>query len=227
MPRRTWELSEGTILAAASAYLWNAKMNKFRRINTALFLLMATLTSGLLTAQDAYVDGVQAMKSGDNRGAEFHFRRALQRTPGDHSMQQMLAHAIMNQRRYREADSILYSIVRADSNHAGSYWYLALSQVKQQQDSAALHWFKTYIRKTVNQNNPNVSAWLQAGSCYRRLLHTRGLNGIQIDDMVSLCRQYLKLNPTDPMIHNLTGFLDKVQELRPADPNRVWVWTER
>lgn len=202
-------------------------MSKFTRINAALFLLSGILTLGTLSAQDAYVDGVQAMKEGDNRGAEFHFRRALQRTPGDHSMQQMLAHAIMNQRRYREADSLLYSIVQADSNHAGTYWYLGLSQMKQQQDSAALHWFKTYIRKTVNQNNPNVSAWLQAGSCYRRMLHTRGLNGSQIDDMLSLYRQYLKLNPLDPMIHNLTTFIDKVEELRPSDPNRVWTWTER
>jgi tetratricopeptide (TPR) repeat protein len=202
-------------------------MNKIKRINAVLLLLAAFMTFGTLSAQDAYVDGVQAMKEGDYPGAEMHFRRALQRTPGDHSMQQMLAHAIMNQRRYREADSILYSVRQADSNHAGTYWYLGLSQVKQQHDSAALYWFKTYIRKTANQNNPNISAWLQAGSCYRRMLHTRGLNGSQLDEMLSMYRRYLKLNPTDPMVHNLTNFIDKVEELRPANPDQVWVWTER
>jgi hypothetical protein len=44
-------------------------MNKIKRINAVLFLLTAFLTFGTLSAQDAYVDGVQAMKEGDYPGA--------------------------------------------------------------------------------------------------------------------------------------------------------------
>jgi hypothetical protein len=176
---------------------------------------------------DPLADGAANMREGNFRGAELNFRAGLQRTPGDITMQHLLAHAIMNQRRFREADSILFEIEQKDSNQAGTYWYLGLSKVKQLQDSLALGYYKKYVRKTVNQNNPNVSVWLQIGSCYRRLLHQRGINGFETDDMLHAYNLYLQYNPTDPMVMNLRAFMEEVQKRRPANFELRWVWTER
>jgi len=180
-----------------------------------------------LRAQDAYSEGAEAMKEGDYRHAENIFRQGLRRTPNDYTLMQLLAHSVMNQRRYREADSLLFEIVRADSNQVGSYWYLGLSLEKQRKDSAALLQYKTYIRKAGQQNNPNSGAWLRAGSCYRRMLHDKGLNGNELDDMISLYNRYLQMNPTDPMGLQLSRFMEDVQQRRPANYAVRWVWNER
>ncbi len=181
----------------------------------------------LLHAQDAYAEGAEAMKEGDFRRAEYIFRQGLRRTPNDYTLMHLLAHTVMNQRRYREADSLLREVEKADSNQVGTYWYLGLSQEKQRNDSAALFYYKTYIRKTQNQNNPNSSAWLRAGSCYRRMLHHKGLTGNELDDMISSYNRYLQLNPSDPMGIALSQFMDAVQRKRPADYAVRWVWNEQ
>jgi tetratricopeptide (TPR) repeat protein len=199
----------------------------FSSIACALSLLFFFGSSEILRAQDAYAEGAEAMKEGEYRRAEQIFRQGLRRAPGDYTLMQLLAHSVMNQRRYREADSLLREVVKADSNQVGSYWYLGLSLEKQRKDSAALFQYKTYIRKTEKQNNPNAGVWLRAGSCYRRMLHDKGLNGNELDDMISSYNRYLQLNPTDPMGLQLAQFMEQVQQRRPANYAVRWVWNEQ
>jgi tetratricopeptide (TPR) repeat protein len=199
----------------------------FSSIACTLLLLFFFGSSNVLCAQDAYSEGAEAMKEGDFRRAEQIFRQGLRRTPNDYTLMQLLAHSVMNQRRYREADSLLREVVKADSNQVGSYWYLGLSLEKQRKDSAALLQYKAYIRKAGQQHNPNSGAWLRAGSCYRRMLHDKGLNGNELDDMISLYNRYLQMNPTDPMGLQLSRFMEDVQQRRPANYAVRWVWNER
>lgn len=200
---------------------------RFSSIACALSLLFFFGSANVLSAQDAYSDGAEAMKEGDFRRAEQIFRQGLRRTPNDYTLMQLLAHSVMNQRRYREADSLLREVVKADSNQVGSYWYLGLSLEKQRKDSAALLHYKIYIRKAERQHNPNSGAWLRAGSCYRRMLHDKGLNGNELDDMISLYNHYLQMNPTDPMGLQLAQFMEQVQQRRPANYAVRWVWKEQ
>ena len=79
---------------------------RFSSIACTLSLLFFFGSAASMRAQDAYAEGAEAMKEGDFRRAEYIFRQGLRRTPNDYTLMHLLAHSVMNQKRFREADSL-------------------------------------------------------------------------------------------------------------------------
>lgn len=195
-----------------------------------LFLLLSPALS--LQAQDddestdPLTEASMAMRQRQYLKAEGIYRGWLRTHPDDVKVKQLLSHALINQKKFSEADSMLRRLVEADTAEPGNYWYCGLSAERQLKDSLAVVHFKKYIRKTANPDNLNVSAWLHIGSGYRRMMHTGGISQLQFDDMLLSYENYLLLNPTDPYGGDLRLFMDAVKPRRP-EPGEKLVWDEK
>lgn len=194
------------------------------------FLLLSPVVS--LQAQDddegtdPLTEAATAMRRRDYLKAEGIYRGWLRTHPEDVHVKQLLSHALINQKKFSEADSMLRRMVEADTSEAGNYWYCGLSAERQLKDSLAVVHFKKYIRKMANPDNLNVSAWLHIGSAYRRMMHGTGIGQYQFDDMLLCYENYLALNPTDPYSEDLRLFMDDVRSRRPG-PGEKLVWDEK
>jgi tetratricopeptide (TPR) repeat protein len=160
------------------------------------------------------------------REAEEIYRSLLKQNPDDISVKQLLSHALINEKKFLEADSLLRRLVEADSNNAGNYWYQGISAMNQKQDSLAIVLYKTHIRKSEDKPNQKTKAWLFIGSAYRRLMQDSGINRTQFDDMLYHYKRYLVLNPYDPFATEIQKFIETVTPKRPEE-NGVLRWNEK
>lgn len=174
---------------------------------------------------DPLTEASMAMRQRQFLKAENIYRAMLVRHPDDVTVKQLLTHALINQNKFRDADSMLRRMVAEDTSNAGNYWYCGLSAERQQKDSLAITCFLTYIRKTTVQDQRNINAWLHAGSGYRRMMHVRGITADQLEKMIFYYEQYLILAETDPYAEDLRLFLAEVKTRRPA-AGELLIWAE-
>lgn len=158
--------------------------------------------------------------------AELIYRSIVDKNPDDLTVKQLLCHALMNQKKYNEADSMLRKMVEADTNNAGNYWYMGLSAERQAKNEWAIHWFKTYLLKTKNANAQDPKGWLHVASGYRRMMHDSGITKLQGDDMIYHYEKYIQLNPTDPNLPLIHDFLEAVKPRLKSSSSKL-IWTEQ
>ncbi len=200
-------------------------MKKYISVALCIFLSFS------LSAQEIDESGgplhvaARAMRDRRYREAEEIYRSILRQTPGDVSVNQMLCHALICENKFLEADSSLRRMVEADSNNIGNYWYMGLSAGTQNIDSVAIVCYKTYLRKSENNPNQKVKAWLYVGSSFRRIMHKQGLSRTQFDDMLFYYKRYLKLNPNDVYAGEVQKFIDSVSPKRPEE-GAILMWDE-
>ena len=167
----------------------------------------------------------EAMRGKRYLEAEQIYQSIVNENPDDISTKQLLCHALINEEKFLQADSMLRRMQEADSNNVGNYWYMGISAQKQHQDSLRVLYFKRYIKKTENSLNQQPKAWLFVGSAYRVMMHTKGINIGQYDDMVYHYNRYLQLSPEDLYGGELKMFLENVA-LKKPEKNGVLVWDE-
>lgn len=173
------------------------------------------------------------MAQGQYKLAEGIFRSELEQNDVP-AVKQQLCNALIMQKKYHEADTMLRNLVMLDSNAEGNYWFLAISADRQEKDDLAIFLYKKYIRKaqerivnTHSVETENAKAWLKMGSIFRRRMHTKGINDQEWIEMVYDYEVYLKMNPTDTFATNLQDFLDQVRLKRPDPMEGVLVWDEK
>lgn len=173
------------------------------------------------------------MAQGQYKLAESIFRDELNRTDVP-AVRQQLCNAMIMQKKYYEADTMLRGLVLLDSNAEGNYWFLAISADRQEKSDVALMLYKKYIRKaqqriqtTHSVETENPKAWLKMGSIFRRQMHTKGINDAEWVEMVYDYEVYLRMNPTDQFAFNLQEFVDQVRLRRPDPMGGVLVWDEK
>lgn len=173
------------------------------------------------------------MAQGQYKLAEEIFRDELNRNDVP-AVKQQLSNALIMQKKYHEADTMLRNLVMLDSNSEGNYWFLAISADRQEKDDLALFLYKKYIKKaqqrilntrSVETENPKV--WLKMGSIIRRKMHVKGINDQEWIEMVYDYEVYLKMNPGDPFASNLQDFVDRVRLKRPDPMGGNLVWDEK
>jgi tetratricopeptide (TPR) repeat protein len=173
------------------------------------------------------------MAQGQYKLAEGIFRDELIRNNVP-AVKQQLSNALIMQKKYHEADTMLRNLVMLDSNAEGNYWFLGISADRQEQEEKALFLYKKYIKKaqqriqnthSVETENPKV--WLKMGSIFRRKMHVKGINDQEWIEMVYDYEVYLKMNPSDPFASNLQDFIDQVRLKRPDPMGGVLVWDEK
>lgn len=170
-------------------------------------------------------EAARAMNQRNYSHAEEIYRKLVDENKDDLTLQQLLCHALMNQKEFRECDSMLRRMVEKDSNNAGNYWYMGLSSERQRKDSLAAYWFKYFILKSTTVNGKNVKAWLHVGSAYRRMMHDSGITRDQCLDMIRHYAEYIRLNPADPYAGEIQTFIDEVNLRKPEGDERL-KWDE-
>ncbi|MBL7900888.1 MAG: tetratricopeptide repeat protein [Bacteroidia bacterium] len=171
---------------------------------------------------DPLTQAARAMNQRRFTEAEKIYASLLLKTPQDVALQQLWVHALINLKRHDEADSMLRRMTDRDTNEGGNYWYRGLNFERQQKDSLAIGFFKLYIAKAGHKNGFNISAWLHAGSGFRRMMHKDGISNRQVEEMVYLFEQYIGLNPTDPYNTELEYFITEVKSRKPSSGRLVW-----
>ncbi len=173
------------------------------------------------------------MTQGQYKLAENIYRDELNRNDVP-AVRQQLCNALIMQKQYYEADTMLRGLVLLDSNAEGNYWFLAISADRQEKSDVALMLYKKYIKKaqqriqnTHSVETENAKAWLKMGSIFRRKMHTKGINDAEWVEMVYDYEVYLKMNPTDQFAFNLQEFVDQVRLRRPDPMGGVLVWDEK
>jgi len=146
--------------------------------------------------------------------------------PDDNGIRLLYCHALIMHSKFIIADSVLRKIEESDTAEAGVDWFRGLSAERQLQDSVAALYFKSYIRKTKNPLNVNVSALLHIGSAYRRMMHVKGINSAQFEDMLANYKLYIDANPTDPYNTMLLEFTESVKSRKPAE-GQLLIWDEK
>jgi tetratricopeptide (TPR) repeat protein len=173
------------------------------------------------------------MVQGQYKSAENIYRDELNRNDVP-AVRQQLCNALIMQKQYYEADTMLRGLVLLDSNAEGNYWFLAISADRQEKSDVALMLYKKYIRKaqqriqnTHSVETENAKAWLKMGSIFRRKMHGKGINDAEWVEMVYDYEVYLRMNPTDQFAFNLQEFVDQVRLRRPDPMGGVLVWDEK
>ena len=173
------------------------------------------------------------MTQGQYKLAENIYREELNRNDVP-AVRQQLCNALIMQKQYYEADTMLRGLVLLDSNAEGNYWFLAISADRQEKSDVALMLYKKYIKKaqqriqnTHSVETENAKAWLKMGSIFRRKMHTKGINDAEWVEMVYDYEVYLRMNPTDQFAFNLQEFVDQVRLRRPDPMGGVLVWDEK
>ena len=173
------------------------------------------------------------MVQGQYKLAENIYRDELNRNDVP-AVRQQLCNALIMQKQYYEADTMLRGLVLLDSNAEGNYWFLAISADRQEKSDVALMLYKKYIRKaqqriqtTHSVETENPKAWLKMGSIFRRQMHNKGINDAEWVEMVYDYEVYLRMNPTDQFAFNLQEFVDQVRLRRPDPMGGVLVWDEK
>jgi hypothetical protein len=168
----------------------------------------------------------QAIRKKEYLLAENLCRSELRKHPADNALRLLYSHALIMHSKFSIADSILRKVEEDDTAEAGVEWFRGLSAERQMQDSAAAVHFKSYIRKTKNPLNVNVSALLHIGSAYRRKMHGTGISLGELEDMITHYKLYIEANPTDPYIAMLQEFSEAVKLRKPAEGERL-IWDEK
>ena len=201
-----------------------------RRIIFLFFLLCGM--AGNLLAQDfddevsPQAKAAAAMRTKRYREAENLYLQMLEKNPESMTYKHLLSHSLILQERYGESDSFLRVAYLQDSMHPGTFWYFGISAERQDQYDRAYGFFRRYIDKSKRFSEFNQSAWLHAGSAYRRKMHTLGINSMEWSDMVYCYENYLQAQPADPLVPQLQDFLDAVRLKQPRGGQKL-VWTEQ
>lgn len=199
-----------------------------------IFLFSLMIVCGGLVAQD-FDDAVSpeaqaaaAMRTKRYREAENIYRQLLQKNPESMTNKHLLSHALLLQQRFGESDSLLRVAYMQDSTNPGTYWYFGISAERQDDYDRAYGFFRRYIQRSQDKrlSEFNQSAWLHAGSAYRRKMHSKGVTNTEWADMVYCYENYLQAQPADPLVPQLRDFLDAVRLRQPRGGEKL-LWTEQ
>ena len=207
-------------------------ISSYIRVMRCLLIFLFFSTSFVLYAQDfdesigPQAQAAAAMRSKRYREAEDLYRQLLQKNPESMTYKHLLSHSLIGQVRFHESDSVLRVAYQQDSLHPGTYWYWGLLAERQNQYVRAYVFFRKYIDRSKRFSEFNQSAWLHAGSSYRRKMHQEGIHALEWADMIYCYENYLQSQPADPMIPALKDFLDSARTKQPQG-NEKLVWDEQ
>lgn len=209
--------------------MWRVQFPKILQIAGTLLLFFSAAPAMAQEYDDKpggpYAEASQAMRNKEYYRAAQLYRGMLKKTPEDVSLQQLLCHALILNKDFMEADSILQALNEADTNNAGNYWYMGISAERQAKDSVAAVCFKKYLGKTEGSPSQKSKGWLYAGSAWRRLMHTHGISLAQTEDLIYCYQTYLSRNPTDPFGGALQKFIDQLKARKP-EAGSLLIWDE-
>ena len=157
-----------------------------------LFLGTALTTFG----QDAYLDkGNSYLNNGQLDKAEQTFRDGIQSDSTKLIYQCQLGLALMQEKKYAEAEQVLDQVLKKDPNNIAATWYSGIDHFYNAQDRQAIKRFEKALTFLDKQSGQYYSANWFIGKCYSNLLKTDGLTYAEADRMFECYEVYIKLQP--------------------------------
>ncbi|HTK80823.1 MAG TPA: tetratricopeptide repeat protein [Bacteroidota bacterium] len=159
--------------------------------------------------------------------AESVFREAIRYDGTKAVYHAQLAQALIGQKRYREADKIIESLILKDSISSTALWYGAMSNYLNPKGD--LRKAVAYFDRATHYLNPTTAQYAVAfwfmGDCYLRRLKATGLDYEEVSWMLDTFEKYLKLAPTASNAGGVSALIAKIKAARPGRNVRNWIYT--
>ena len=186
------------------------------------FLLLVTVLasfgqSNILAKGNAYLNSEQYEK------AALAFSDGIKEEPTNLIYQCQLGLALIEQRKFLEAENVLGKILTADSNNVAAVWYSGIGKFKNIQYRQAISRFEKAVKLVNKRSGQYYSAKWFLGSCYANLLKTEGLTYAETDRMFECYEEYLQLQPNAEDAGEIREYVKRKKQRRPSSNVKNWV----
>jgi tetratricopeptide (TPR) repeat protein len=187
--------------------------------------LLLVTTSLASYGQDNYLEkGNVFLNNGKFEKAEKTFKEGIKSDPTNLIYQCQLGLALIEQKKYSEAEIILEKILKSDSNHIGAIWYSGIGYFKSGQDRMAIGRFEKALTLLNKKSGQYYGANWFIGKCYSILLKTEGLSYGETDRMFECYEEYLRLQPNAENAAEIREYVERKKKRRP--PSNVLKWVD-
>ncbi len=134
----------------------------FFACNMQRFILLITFSLWFASAQaqyrDYYKEGNAYMNKKQFALAEETFAMGIQVDSSLHILYTSLANAMMMQKKYNQADSVLEIVLEKNASFLGAFWFKGLNYFYWGEDSLSVIYMKRFIKSAPPQNNQVTNA---------------------------------------------------------------------
>ena len=197
-----------------------------RKITILAFLWCLT---SAISAQykDYYIEGNAYMNQRKYALAEETFATGIIVDSSLHILYPSLANAMMMQKKYNPADSVLDVILKKHTNYLGALWYKGLNYIYWGQDSMSVVYMKKYLARAKMPNNQVIKGYYYVGKAYENILRKTGLTQAELSDMTVFYEKFVLHSEGHPAAARIKAFLYKVKKQRPATFRGRWIYKEK
>lgn len=191
-----------------------------------MFFLVAVIIVKTVIVQaqtDPLTTGNSYLNKGDFVGAEKVFKAGIKEEPDNAMLQCQLGLALVQQRKFEEADVILTKILTRDSLNVLGNWYSGISNYKNERYRKAIAHFERVLPHVDKRSGEFVSAHWFIAKSYGELLITDGISSSQADRMFECFDTYLTLQPNAPDSQQLRDYVTLKKKRRPETIEDVWI----
>lgn len=190
------------------------------------FLLLFAVFYGLSLScfsQSAELEkGNKLLDADKNEEAEKVYREALTKHPETTPLQTQLAFALIQQKKYDDAEEIILSVLKKEPLDMPANWYGGIMYFYREMPRKALPRFEKTLRLLKPEMGQYASACWFIGKCYENLLYTEGITQKETKRMIEVLEFFLKLRPNAAESKEVREFLDKVEANRPPEVQTLW-----
>jgi tetratricopeptide (TPR) repeat protein len=190
-------------------------------ILTLFFILISTLTT---LGQDNYLaKGNEYLNTEEFDKAEQIFREAIKSNPVNLIYQCQLGLTLIEQKKYKDAEKVLETVLNTDSNTVAAIWYSGIGNFYNAQDRAAIKRFEKALTLLDEKSGQYYSANWFIGTCYANLLKSTGITYSETNRMFSSYEEYLRLQPNAQDAGKIRAFVERKKKRRPSDNVEKWI----
>ena len=189
-----------------------------------LIIFLATSAVNPLAAQQEELDeGNRLLESGKFTDAERVFRTGTEQYPNHRTFKTQLAYSLIQQKRYDEAEELLFAVIKEYPTDMPANWYAGVLFFYREQNRSAI----TRFEKAIMQLRPGMGQFASAcwfiGRCYQNMLFTEGITQKETDRMFEVYDTFLELRPDSPEADEIRTFLEEYKPRRPEEEGNLWL----
>ncbi len=187
-----------------------------------LFIAFTTTCYSVFAQSEELEKGNQLLDADKYEQAEAVYRDALQKYPETTPLQTQLAFALVQQKKYREAEEIILTVLNKEPLDMPANWYGGVMYFYREMPRKALPRFEKTMRLLKPEMGQYASACWFIGKCYENLLYTEGITQKETKRMIEVLEFFLQVRPNAVEAKEVKEFLDKVEEQRPPEIQTLW-----
>lgn len=186
-----------------------------------LFMLTSVLSA---FGQIDYLDeGNGYLNDGQLEQAEQTFRDGIKAEPSNLVYQCQLGLALVQQKKYEDAEQVLGKVLQVDPTNVGAIWYSGISSFYAEQDKQAIARFEQALLLLDESSGQYFAANWFIGNCYSNLLSTEGLTYEETDRMFECYEEYLRLQPDADDAFEIREYVERKKSRRPSSNVKRWI----